>query len=76
MLALRNLRVHPETDDKIITAWNGLMIAAYVDAYLAFNNAAYLGSAKKMADFVLEQLVDDDGRLMRCFRDGTSYNFV
>ncbi len=66
----REKRVHPFKDDKILTDWNGLMIAALAKASLALENSGYRMAATKAADFVLETLRSPDGRLMHRYRAG------
>jgi uncharacterized protein YyaL (SSP411 family) len=70
MLAAREKRPGPFRDDKILTAWNGLMIAAYADGYRILKNDAYRQAAVKAADFILTRLRDPAGRLLRTFRAG------
>ncbi len=67
---VREKRVHPFKDDKILTDWNGLMIAALSKAARAFDHAGYAEAAKKAADFVLERLRTPDGRLLKRYRHG------
>ncbi len=66
----REKRVHPYKDDKILTDWNGLMIAAFAKAGRVLNNDAYLGTARHAADFVLTALRKDNGRLLHRYRNG------
>jgi uncharacterized protein YyaL (SSP411 family) len=66
----REKRIHPFKDDKILTAWNGLMIAAMATGGRVLGDSAYTGAAEKAADFLLSTLVDKDGRLMARYRDG------
>jgi len=70
MLAAREKRPGPLRDEKILTAWNGLMIAAYADAYRVFKNEAYRQAAEKCADFLLRTLRDPSGRLLRSYCAG------
>jgi len=70
LLAERATRDQPGTDDKVITAWNGLMIAALADAARALQEPAYLDAAKKAARFILSEMRDDDGTLRRTWREG------
>jgi uncharacterized protein YyaL (SSP411 family) len=70
LLAARENRPCPLRDDKIITAWNGLMIAAYADAYRILKNASYLRSAEQSAGFLLKTLREPGGRLLRTYRAG------
>jgi uncharacterized protein YyaL (SSP411 family) len=53
----REKKVHPHKDDKILTDWNGLMIAALARAGFVFDNADYIEAAKKAADFILSDIV-------------------
>ena len=67
---VREKRIHPYKDDKILTDWNGLMIAAFSKGGRALNDARYTDAAKKAADFVLKELTDDEGRLLKRYRQG------
>ena len=71
LLARRNLRPRPHLDDKILTAWNGLMISAFARAGRVFGEQRYVATAIRAADFILEQLFRD-GDLLRSWRDGAS----
>ncbi len=68
--AAREQRVHPLRDDKILTSWNGLMIAALAKGYQVLGDRAYADAARKAADFILETLRDPSGRLLRRYRHG------
>ena len=57
-------------DEKILTAWNALMITAFAKAYQALGNAAYLKQAEHAATFIKEKLMSQDGRLFVRYRDG------
>ncbi|MDH3999608.1 MAG: thioredoxin domain-containing protein, partial [Desulfuromonadales bacterium] len=70
LFAARELRVHPHLDDKIITAWNGWMISALARGGQALNEPEYVAAAARAADFVLKELRDKDGRLLRRYRQG------
>jgi uncharacterized protein YyaL (SSP411 family) len=70
LLASREKRPAPLLDDKVITAWNGLMIAAYADGYRLLKVEKYRQAAEKAARFLLEKLHSPDGRLLRTFRKG------
>jgi uncharacterized protein YyaL (SSP411 family) len=72
LLAARGKRVRPATDDKVLTAWNGLMISAFARGYDAFGRDADLKSARAAADFVSRHLAKDD-RLLVSFRDGKAH---
>jgi uncharacterized protein YyaL (SSP411 family) len=69
LLAAREKRPAPMLDDKIITGWNGLMIAAYADGYRILKEKRYLAAAEKAAAFLHERLRAPDGRLLRTYRD-------
>ena len=64
----RDLRIRPQCDDKILTDWNGLMIAAFARAARVFNEPAWLDSATRAAGFILTTLRTDDGRLLHRYR--------
>ena len=66
----RAKRVRPHLDDKVLTDWNGLMIAALARAAQAFDEPAYAEAARRCAEFLLDAMRDDDGRLLHRYRDG------
>ena len=70
LFAERERRIHPLKDDKILTSWNGLMIAAMAKAYQALGNQAYVDTAQGAAGFILDNLKKDGHRLFRRYRDG------
>ncbi len=70
LLAVRDARPGPLLDDKVLTAWNGLMIGAYADGYRVLKTPAYRTKAEKAADFLWKTLRTPDGRLLRTFRAG------
>jgi len=61
----RSVRVRPGLDYKILASWNGLMLMGLCGAYRAFEKPLYLETALKNADFILNNLVDENGRLSR-----------
>ncbi|MFC1765369.1 thioredoxin domain-containing protein [Planctomycetota bacterium] len=69
LLAARTQRVPPLRDDKIITAWNGLMITALAQGGAALQEPRYVAAARRAADYVLEQL-RPGGRLQRSALQG------
>jgi hypothetical protein len=71
LLAARDQRPRPHLDDKIITAWNGLMISAFARGAQVLGSPEYLASAQKAAHFIREQLWKD-GSLLRSYRQGAS----
>jgi uncharacterized protein YyaL (SSP411 family) len=70
LLAARGERVRPLKDDKVLTDWNGLMIAALARAGAAFDEPRYVAAARAAADFALAELRGDDGRLLKRWRAG------
>ncbi|MCH7525990.1 MAG: thioredoxin domain-containing protein [Planctomycetes bacterium] len=71
MFEARAKRVPPALDDKILTGWNGLMIAGLAKGGRAFNEPRYTEAAARAADFVLDKL-RRDGHLLRTHRKGQS----
>jgi uncharacterized protein YyaL (SSP411 family) len=69
---VRANRVWPGLDDKRLTAWNALAISALADAGGVLERADYLDAATRCADFVLRDLIDERGRLLRTYKDGTA----
>ncbi len=65
LYAVRAKRVWPGRDEKILTAWNGLAIAAFAQAGEAFDEPKYIDAAAKAAGFVLDNMRTPDGRLLR-----------
>ncbi|MDQ6623354.1 MAG: thioredoxin domain-containing protein [Verrucomicrobiota bacterium] len=73
LLAARAKRPRPQRDDKIVTAWNGLMISAYAHGYQVLGDPAYLAAANKAADFLKTKLFQaESGTLARSYREGAS----
>lgn len=70
LFEVRNKRIHPFKDNKILTDWNGLMISAYAKASQVFQNKIYRETAEKAADFILRKLRDQDGKLLHRYREG------
>ena len=69
----RDHRVHPGRDDKVVTAWNALMIKALSVAGAVLDQPSYLTAAEDAADFLLQHMTRDDGRLLHAFRDGKAH---
>ncbi|MEO6051955.1 MAG: thioredoxin domain-containing protein, partial [Pyrinomonadaceae bacterium] len=65
----REKRIKPFRDEKVLTAWNGLMLAAFADAAGVLGNDEYLQVAKENAAFIKQEL-QNDGRLLRTWKDG------
>jgi uncharacterized protein YyaL (SSP411 family) len=70
LLAAREQRVHPGLDDKRLTAWNALMISALADAAAGLGRDDYRAAAEACAEFVLRDLRDPEGRLLRSYNRG------
>jgi len=70
LLATRELRVRPALDDKRLTSWNALMISALADAGAALAEPRYLDAAVACAEFLLRDMRDADGRLLRTYNHG------
>jgi len=71
LFELRETRIHPHKDDKILTDWNGLMIGALAMGSRILDNERYLEAAKKSAHFILSTLQDNQ-KLLHRYRDGES----
>jgi len=68
----RERRVHPGRDDKVITAWNALMLDAFAQAGAALHRDDYVQIAVRCADFLLGNLQTPEGTLLRTWKDGTA----
>ncbi|MDE0425561.1 MAG: thioredoxin domain-containing protein [Candidatus Poribacteria bacterium] len=69
----REKRIKPGLDDKILTSWNGIMIRGMAMGYQLTGKPEYLEACKKSAEFVLTTLSQDNGLLLRTYRDGKSH---
>ena len=70
LLAARNTRQRPKLDDKVLTDWNGLMIAALAKAAQVLDQPEYGEAAKRAALFILGNLRSQDGKLLHLWRNG------
>lgn len=70
LLNARSTRIQPLRDEKVLTAWNGLFIAALASGYAVTGNQTYLHAAEGAVTFVRTHLTDDQGRLMRSWFSG------
>ena len=70
LFAAREQRVHPGRDDKVITAWNALMLGAFAEAGAALDRDDYVEIAVRCAEFLLGNLRAPDGTLLRTWKDG------
>jgi uncharacterized protein YyaL (SSP411 family) len=67
----RERRVRPATDDKVLTAWNGMAIQAFAEAGRTFGIDAFTRAAVAAAEFAVSRMRGPDGRLLRSWRDGS-----
>ena len=72
LFTVREKRVKPGRDEKILTSWNGLMISGFAKGYAVSGDKRYLDTAKNAIDFIESKLASNDGRLRRTFKDGQS----
>jgi hypothetical protein len=71
-LQKRSERIRPGLDDKQLTAWNALMITGFTDAYTAFGQSEYLNMAIRNARFLIDKMVQTNGRIFRNYKNGKS----
>ncbi len=74
VFAYRKQRTALHRDDKVLTAWNGLMIAALALAGIVMDEAKYLQAAKQTVAFIDRYLTLEDGRVLASWRDGRTSN--
>ena len=72
LMQARASRVRPGLDDKVLTAWNGLMISAFAKAAAMLDEPRYLAAAQRAAAFLKAQLITADGVLLRRYRQGAA----
>ena len=70
LLSVRQKREAPLRDDKILSAWNGMIISALAESARVLNNPTYLERAEKAAQFIINNMKQEDGRLYRIYMDG------
>ena len=73
LLEARAGRTRPGLDDKRLTSWNALMIAALADAGSVLDEPRYLDAAEQCAEFILRELRDGEGRLLRTYSEGRAH---
>jgi hypothetical protein len=73
LLAARAERVPPGLDDKRLCSWNGLAIAALAEAGAVLGRPDYLDAAAACAEFIFGSMRDEDGRLLRTYKDGRAH---
>ena len=72
LFEVREERVKPGRDDKMLTAWNGLMLASMAEAGAVLGRPDYVQAAVRAAEFCLTRLRGGNGRLLRSYKDGQS----
>jgi uncharacterized protein len=73
LFSIRNKRPRPHLDDKIIAAWNGLMISAFARAAQVLDDASYLETATRAGNFIRANLYDESRKILfRSYREGRS----
>ncbi len=72
LYAARANRIPPGLDDKILSAWNGMMLASLAEAARVLQRDDYLQAARRAGDFLLENMLDERGRLYRTHKNGAS----
>jgi uncharacterized protein len=73
LFSIRSKRPRPHLDDKIITGWNGLMVSAFARGAQVLDDASYLETATRAADFIRKNLYDESRKILfRSYRDGRS----
>ncbi len=72
LFTVREERIHPQKDDKILTDWNGLMIAAMARAGAVLNNESYAIAAERAMAFILNTLKKKDNSLLKRYRNGNA----
>jgi uncharacterized protein YyaL (SSP411 family) len=70
LFSAREERVHPGRDDKALTSWNGLMLAAFAEAARALDREDYQDVAQRNASFLLRELRQENGRLLHTWKAG------
>jgi uncharacterized protein YyaL (SSP411 family) len=70
LMEIRANRIRPGLDDKILSSWNALMLQGYLDAYRALGHREYLETALKNGRFLRTQMMEEDFRMWRSYKDG------
>ncbi len=72
LLTHRSTRVRPGCDDKRLCSWNALMVGALAEVGAALGQPPYLDAARSCAEFILTKMRDEEGRLLRTWKDGSA----
>jgi uncharacterized protein YyaL (SSP411 family) len=70
LMQVRNVRIKPGLDDKILSSWNALMITGYTKAYRVFGEELFLEAAVTNANFLLQKAIAADGEMTRNYKNG------
>jgi uncharacterized protein YyaL (SSP411 family) len=70
LFAYRQKRIHPLKDDKVLTDWNGLMIAALAKGSRALDEPEYARAAANAIEFIFDKMLDSNGQLLHRYREG------
>lgn len=70
LFGVRETRIHPGRDDKVLVSWNGMMMSAFSMAAQVFGEDRYSNAARSAADFLLKTLRTADGKLLHSYKDG------
>ena len=70
LLDVREQRIHPLRDDKVLTSWNGMMLRSFAEAGAGLGRADYLDAARANAAFLLDTMRDENRRVLRTWRNG------
>ncbi len=72
LLKVRGERVKPRLDDKVLSAWNGMMLTTFAEAAFVLNNRKFLEIALRNAEFLASEMMRE-GRMLRCWRNGKAH---
>lgn len=72
LLQMRNKKVRPSLDDKVLAGWNGLMLKGIIDAYNATQNTKLLQIAEKNMQFIIQKMSVSNGKLYRSYKNGVA----
>ncbi|RPI74033.1 MAG: thioredoxin domain-containing protein [Ignavibacteriales bacterium] len=70
LFKVREKRIHPIKDDKVLTDWNGLMISAFAKAAQVFNKKIYTDIAAKACEFIFSKMFENNEKLLHRYREG------
>ena len=71
----RSKRIRPSLDDKVLADWNSLMVSAFARAYQTFGRKEYLDTATRAAEVILNEMVDERGRVKHVKGSGKGFEF-